>query len=163
MLTFEQINNKLAYNPTTGTFRRRNKGKQLVGTIETRKGSRHLRISINGHRYYAHHLAWFLSKGTWATNQLDHINGDGLDNRISNLREATHSQNQINKAKRKNTTSKYKGVSWVSSRGRWRAQITIEGIHYHLGYFATEEFAYKVYKHNADKLHGEFQRNEVIE
>ena len=51
---------------------------------------------------------------------VDHINGDKLDNRRSNLRIATRSQNNANKGKRKGTSSKFKGVSWDKKRNKWK-------------------------------------------
>jgi hypothetical protein len=72
--------------------------------------------------------------------QCDHISRDGLDNRRSNLRVVTHAQNQQNQGARDGSTSPYRGVSWVTSRGVWRADGRHHGTHF-LGYFASEEAA----------------------
>ncbi len=86
--------------------------------------------------------------------QIDHINGDKLDNRRSNLRVCTHQQNSINQGKRPGTTSKYKGVTQLGRR--WRAQIWHNGKRHHLGCYATEADAAREYDEAAIRLFGSF-------
>ena len=88
--------------------------------------------------------------------QVDHINGDGLDNRRSNLRIATPCQNAWNQGRSSRNTSGYKGVSWNKKEGKWIARITVKGHRYFLGYFATAELAYAAYCEKSRELHGEF-------
>jgi hypothetical protein len=90
---------------------------------------------------------------------VDHVNGDGRDNRVSNLRAATYSQNSQNRRKsKKRCGSKYKGV-WLDKRsGRWRAQICFDGDRRHLGYYGEEEAAARAYDRAAVRYHGEFAR-----
>jgi hypothetical protein len=91
------------------------------------------------------------------TELTDHINGDKLDNRRTNLRIATPTQNLQNRGKTKQNKSGYKGVSWYRAMGKWRAQITVNGKKTYLGTFATPEEAYAAYAAAAaEKLHGEF-------
>ena len=66
---------------------------------------------------------------------IDHINGDTSDNRKSNLRLASRSQNSFNAAKRKNNTSGIMGVSWKADKNKWKAYITPKGKQIHLGYY----------------------------
>lgn len=88
---------------------------------------------------------------------IDHINYNGLDNRKSNLRIATQSQNSIHRRKiNSKTSSRYKGVSWHSSKNKWRVQIMKEGNQLHVGYFLNEEDAARAYDKSAYKLFGEF-------
>lgn len=109
------------------------------------------KISILMHRVIMESmLERKLKKGEW----VDHINGDGLDNRRENLRLATPSQNMQNVGKRSHNTSGYKGVSSCGSR--WRATIRVNGKQKHLGVFATPELAHAAYCESADKLHGDF-------
>jgi hypothetical protein len=89
---------------------------------------------------------------------VDHINGDSLDNRRSNLRLATHSQNQWNKRKMENTTSRFVGVSFRENRGKWAAYIGVAGKRIFLGYFDSEIEAAKTYDEAAKKYRGEFAR-----
>lgn len=88
----------------------------------------------------------------------DHVDGDGLNNRRSNLRPATQVQNLWNQRKPVNNTSGFKGVSWNKEKARWRAQIRFNGPRVHLGYFDTPEAAHAAYVEASARLHGEFGR-----
>jgi len=90
---------------------------------------------------------------------VDHINGDGLDNRRSNLRIATNAENNRNHRKPSNAlTSLYKGVSWHKLSRKWQAQITFNGKKRYLGLFIDELAAARTYDKAAKELHGEFAR-----
>lgn len=91
----------------------------------------------------------------------DHIDGDGLNNRRSNLRPATYAQNQYNKRAAATSSSGYKGVrhaSWARSKNRWRAQIMKDGARIDLGYHATAEDAARAYDDAAFRLFGTYAR-----
>lgn len=90
---------------------------------------------------------------------VDHINGDTLDNRKSNLRLCTNAQNMRNqKRHRDNKTSRYKGVSLKRDCNKYRAQLCTNGKVTHLGYFDSELDAARAYDQAALKYHGEFAR-----
>ena|SRR5665213_446172 len=86
----------------------------------------------------------------------DHINGDHLDNRRKNLRICTPAENQFNSRKHKTQTSKYKGVSWYKRDACWRAYVNFSRRQIHLGYFADEVAAARVYNEKAKEIYGDF-------
>lgn len=86
---------------------------------------------------------------------IDHIDRDKLNNTRENLRFATHSQNNQNKQKRKNSTSKFIGVSFRRDKNLWRARICIDKINISLGYFKIEAEAARAYNNKAIQLYGE--------
>lgn len=92
--------------------------------------------------------------GKWA----DHKSGNKLDNRLSNLRKATSQQNNANKKKPANCSSKYKGVRWDKSRNKWLAGIEINGKSKTLGRFEAEKDAAKAYDDAAIIYFGEFAK-----
>ena len=89
---------------------------------------------------------------------VDHINGDSLDCRRSNLRLCTQAQNVRNVPLYKNSTSGYKGVSQVVSTGRWMAYVNFDGERHNLGHYTTPKEAARAYDAKARELHGEFAR-----
>ena len=96
--------------------------------------------------------------GSPAGLQIDHINGDTLDNRRSNLRVVTNRQNAMNKRKRVGTTSQYKGVSWSKKYQKWEANIKLDGKKKFLGYFVCEYDAAQSYRFAAAENYGEYAR-----
>lgn len=92
----------------------------------------------------------------------DHINGVRIDNRRSNLREATVQQNNFNRSKRQNCTSKYKGVKRVSNSKTWEAYITKSGVAYRIGSYKTEEEGAMAYNEKAIELFGSYAKLNVI-
>lgn len=88
---------------------------------------------------------------------VDHKDGDGLNNQRSNLRVYTRSQNLFNKPKQSNNTSGFKGVSFCKRDNVWRAQIDVCKKVYRLGDFKTAELAYEAYCKACVKYHGDFK------
>lgn len=113
---------------------------------------------VNYGFYMAHRVIWAMEMGEWPRNEIDHINGNRMDNRIVNLRAATHSENQMNRGPQKNSNSGVKGVFYHSLSRKWQAQIKINGVQQHIGLFETIEGAAEAYRTAAEKLHGEFAR-----
>lgn len=114
---------------------------------------------IFGRPYLAHRVIWKLVHGYDPAEQIDHINGDRSDNRISNLREASALENGKNGGMRRNNSSGYKGVCWVKRDRRWAAAITSDGKHISLGHHRCPTAAAVAYRKAAQRLHGAFMRS----
>lgn len=93
---------------------------------------------------------------------VDHINGNRLDNRKSNLRVCTRAENLKNSSIRSDNSSGYKGVSFFKPIKKWRAYIGVNGKHIPLGYFDDPIEAAKAYNKAALELHGEFAKLNII-
>ena len=130
------------------------------GKLNAINGYWKLQFKINGkiNRLKVHRIIWEMFNGPIPNKiQIDHINGDGSDNRIENLRLATHSQNSSNrKSDYKNKTSKYKGIWWRSSRNRWVASLQYDNKDYWIGSFLNEEDAREAYLKIGREIVGEF-------
>lgn len=93
----------------------------------------------------------------------DHINGEKLDNRKSNLRPCSNSENSMNKISQKNSSSKFKGVSRHRINKKWQTHIKINGKGKYLGCFTSEKQAAQAYNVAAKELFGEFAKLNIIE
>jgi HNH endonuclease/AP2 domain len=155
-LTRARLRELLHYDKETGEFR----WLERVGN-EVRPGTvaGSVSIQIQRRRYSAHQLAHLYMTGRWGRPMIDHRDGNSTNNRWSNLRLATASQNNANRRRSPHNTAGYKGVSLVpNSRRRWRAAIYKNSRRIHLGTFATPEAAHAAYVTAARKVHGKFAR-----
>jgi hypothetical protein len=91
--------------------------------------------------YRAHRVAWAIHFGAWPALEIDHINGDRADNRISNLRDVSHAENMKNRRKAKWNTSGHTGIDFHARR--WRARCTVGGKTCHIGFFEELDDAIK--------------------
>jgi hypothetical protein len=159
-ITSERLRALLDYDPETGEFTWRVSRRQ--GLQGKRAGSTdsqgYLCIRIDGRGYKAHPLAWLRVFGNWPDGELDHANGDRADNRISNLRLATPSQNCANRRRYRTNTSGYKGVTFNRKARKWHAKIQKHGKSRHLGLFPTAADAHAAYCAAAREIHGEYWR-----
>lgn len=106
------------------------------------------RIKIEGETYKYHRLIWKYHYGVDPKNQIDHIDGNKLNNCIENLREATNQENSFNRGVQKNNKLGVKGVRKVGDR--YRSQIMVKGKKKHLGSFYTLEEA-KIVRQKAEE------------
>ena len=149
----------LDYDPHTGVIRWKEAtgrgGRATAGSAAgTINSEGYVVVRIRGRDYRAHQLAFFLMKGRWPTAQVDHVNGVRSDNRMVNLREATHEQNAANSAKRRDSRAPFKGIR--AQRGKWVARIKDGGREYHIGTYETAEEASAAYHAEAVRRRGVF-------
>lgn len=157
MLTLQRLKSILMYNPDTGVFTYRvRRGACMPGSAAGKISSfGYWRISVDRKLYQAHRLAWFYVTGEWPSGPLDHINLDKLDNRLSNLRIATPTENNANTRCR--NALGLKGVT-LHGCGKWQAAIKVDGKNHHLGLFSTPELAHAAYCGAAKVAFGKFAR-----
>jgi hypothetical protein len=124
------------------------------GTVYTVYVYRHA-LKENG-REATQKLHRFILGVTDPKIEVDHKDGNGLNNRRENLRLATHAQNMSSTGMRKGNTSGYKGVSWHKKAHKWAARIQVNSKGLHLGLFFTIEEAALAYDAAALLYHGEF-------
>lgn len=116
-------------------------------------------VRINYRLYYVHRLIWIMHFGPIPDGMMvDHEDGNGFNNQISNLRLANKSQNGCNRGRSKANTSGYKGVMFYKAYKKWTAQIEFNGKRKSLGYFETPEEAFVAYQTAAKIYHGQFAK-----
>jgi hypothetical protein len=125
-------------NRSHSTFSSRFAGGQA---FTNRLATGYFQGEILGVPFYAHRVAWAIFYGTWPTEYVDHINGLPGDNRIRNLRSATHAENLRNCKMDARNSSGVNGVFWCAIKQRWTAKIRHNGRYISLGYFRELEAA----------------------
>lgn len=114
----------------------------------------YLIVTFERQKYRAHRIIWTMVNGHDAPEDIDHINRDKGDNRLSNLRACSRKENSCNGPKRANNTSGLKGVG--AYEGRWRARIKVDGRSIHLGIFDDKEDAHRAFLAAAAIYQGAF-------
>lgn len=135
-LTYEQVAEWLSYDPEIGEIT------WIKGPLRGRKAGTvnhgYLQIKLFQRGYRGHRLAWLLHTGSWPEDEIDHIDRDPMNNKISNLRVACRTLNNRNKPA--------VGATYHKQRQKWVAQIKIGGgAKKHLGVFDTQEEASQAY------------------
>lgn len=159
-----RVKELLTYDESSGGFtwkistNRRIKVGSAAGSI-SRQGYRVIRF--DGRLHLSHRLAWVYVNGELGLFEIDHIDGDRKNNRISNLRIASTAQNSMNRGDNKNNTSGLKGVYHDKRRGTWRALIRKGGKRYFLGDFSTPDAAHSKYLSASKELFGQFSRSKT--
>lgn len=152
MIAQSRVKELFDYNPETGLFFRYKTATFLGNKPNGKDG--YCRINVDGRMYLAHRLAWLFVYGFNPSKGIDHINGSKSDNKISNLREASQTENLQNywKAKKDNLLG-VKGVGFHKQTGKYRARIMICSKEIHLGLFETIEMASTAYFDAKRKYH----------
>jgi hypothetical protein len=173
----------LDYDPDTGVFRWRERppshflngefgrgwrswnakwaGKSAGATHNGARGKVYWTIRLASAPILAHRLAWLMMRGDPGEFEIDHIDGDPMNNRITNLRLATRSQQSANsKRYSRGTYTGIKGVTPNSSSKGYDARIRVKGKTHYIGHFRTIEEAAEARRKAAIDLHGEFHRSD---
>ena len=155
MLTYDRAHELFSYNPETGVVIRKISTKKskvgdLVGTpskvSNSKKGYSRLVVTVDYKVYLLHRIVWLMNYGFWPMGQIDHIDQNPANNKISNLRDVAGRENQRNLPLRMTSTSGVTGVYWEKKRLKWRASVNVGGKRHDCGFFddiALAEFAVK--------------------
>jgi hypothetical protein len=132
-----------------------NKGKVRLGQKAGTLNNNYYRVQINGKQYRNHRIIFLMHHGFFSV-QVDHIDGNTLNNCIENLRSATSFGNNQNKRKSANNTSGHKGVVWHKGKKKWQVQMSVNNKYKCFGSFEDLELADLVAQEARDKYHGAF-------
>lgn len=166
----EVLESLLSYSPETGELRWRHRpldaftGEAAARSWNTRFGGSvagcdrrgRITVSIHGHKYPASRIAWVMGGNPMPPDDIhiDHINRDKKDDRLCNLRECTHSENQMNRAVDKRSPSGVKGVT--RNRNSWRVVIVASGRKIYVGQFKRKCEAASASAKASLRYHGRF-------
>jgi hypothetical protein len=157
-LTAQRLRELLSYNPTTGLFTRlsgRFKGEHaghMNGT--SGKANNYVRIIVDGEQYLAHRLVWLYQYGEWPPLPIDHIDGNGKNNALSNLRSVTQQINsQNNRSARRNNKSGLLGVCWSNVNNKWVSSLRHGDKRIWIGAFTDKHAAHAAYLEAKRRIH----------
>jgi len=157
MITQSELKELLHYDEFTGDFTWIKKTCRCVrvGKKAGYKDKKYSTLRINNKQYLAHRLAWLYVNGKFPIGILDHKDRNGHNNQITNLREATVSQNAMN-AYRADNIAKCRGVYYESDRQKFRVSVHVNKVRIYIGRFDTLEAAKEARIYFAKQHHGEF-------
>jgi hypothetical protein len=147
---------RISYNPASGLFMwvvsaPGIRAGKLAGSVSSHG---YLIIKLGRKQYRANRLAWFLTHGEWPGGEVDHIDGDPLNNRLNNLRVVDRAGNSQNRRKaHRDNASGLLGATWNKQHKRWQAKLVANKVRHHLGYFDTPEEAHAAYMAAKASLH----------
>lgn len=144
MIPIDRLRQQLTYDPASGVLRR--VVGPNAGRIEGAKSSNgYLKLRLDGVNLYVHRVAWALVHGARPSHDIDHINGERDDNRLSNLRVLRRHENLQNMRKRRPGASGVRGITWDKQTQTWRAQLSTQGKRINIGRFKDKEMAEAAY------------------
>jgi len=163
-MTLDTASRRFNYDKVTGrlTYRISTSYKTPVGKdagyIWSHGNKRYWHVKVEGKSYKVHRIVWLLVYGELPDNQIDHINGNTLDNRIENLRAVDNITNSMNRSIQSNNSSGYHGINQLPS-GNWRVRINVNRKRINVGTFesfdeALENRQYAEIRYGYHKNHG---------
>ena len=139
-LDMNRVLSMLKYDAATGAFtwlcNRKGRAARVGAPAGCRRSDGYMQIVLDGQRIYIHRLVWQIERGPIPSDmEIDHIDHNPSNNRISNLRLVTSSGNKKNRSRDSRNTSGVNGVHWAPHANAWRVQIRSERKTRHVGYF----------------------------
>lgn len=146
MITESNLKEYMTYNPDTGllVWKKSSGGITVgseVGSVQKIKHLRYRTSYFNGKACLVHRIIHFYVLGEMPNGEIDHIDGNGLNNKWSNLRVVNHKDNLRNQKLSNINKSGHAGVCWIENRQRWHAQIAEGGRRIFLGRFKDKNDA----------------------
>ncbi len=160
MITQDDLHLYFIYDPATGWFTNRfSRGRASAGArAGSVTGHGYRRLTVGYERIYEHQAAWLYTHNILPT-EIDHINGNGADNRITNLRPCDRSQNNVNRRE----PHPLRGAYYHAQSGKWYSKIQVHGKVIFLGNYLTAEEAHKAFESAHVKYHGEFSNSALMQ
>lgn len=158
--TAERANQLFSYDPFDGVLRWKARRKGIrVGWVAGNMDCRgYVSVIVDRKHYMAHRIIWLMVTGVWPEKNIDHINNQPADNRWSNLRQASVTENHGNRRTRRDSSCGYKGVIFDKRRKKYVARICRNYKTIHLGQFDTPQDAHAAYVDAAKRVFGQFAR-----
>ena len=143
----EQLREHLRYEPETGElwWKVRGSKRSQDRPAGSDNGAGYRVVMVCGHKLRAHRIVWALHHGSWPAGDIDHIDGNRSNNRITNLRDVSHQYNRQNQRQERASKTGARGARQFKGRGRFAAQISVNGRTRYLGTYDTAEQASAVY------------------
>jgi hypothetical protein len=161
MVTQERLHELFRYDPETGELwhKKKNSNRSIMNRPVGCKRDGYLVARIDGKTLSLHRVIWVYVYGKLPEYDIDHINMDRADNRLSNLREATRSKNMMNTLAHRDSRSGVKGVCWHKAAQKWFARVSKDGGTINVGLFETKEQAAEAVQKCREKMHQAFTRH----
>jgi hypothetical protein len=165
-LTARRVRELLEYDRETGefTWKPRPGNPALTARIAGKRAGHeadgYWRIRFDRRNHAAHRLAWLWVKGWLPKGDVDHWDGDGLNNRWGNLRASTKTENNQNLKRAPSSKGYPTGCTWLEGRQKWQVYIGANGKRVFIGHFGTRDAAARAYRDAAAELHGDFSFTE---
>lgn len=162
MIDISYIRSLFKYDPASGILFWDVKRPKVVLGAEAGSTSStgYKRVTVDGRSYKVHRIIWAIQTGEWPSSDIDHIDGVRDNNKWSNLRLASKSQNGMNRKRTNSNTSGVKGVYWHSRASKWAAQVKLNRKVYYIGLFDSIDVAKEHVEKKRAELHCEFSRQE---
>lgn len=153
--TKEELHQLFDYKDGELYWKISNSNRTKVGSMAGCTSKGYKKVGILGNEYPLHTIIFAMHYGYYP-KMIDHADCNPLNNKIENLREANHFQNNINVKLKKSNTSGYKNVHWDKSRNKWMVYFRINGKRLQIGRYDDKEEAIKIAKETRQNLHKEF-------